>query len=185
MYYCKTWPHEPAYLILTNAAAGFSLAFSCSDGFSPQLLWPYMAISFPFIWKLWTYYLYKIDGFIEKNCSFKLIFEYHNDDKGYFSDLKYQQCLFFPLLVFCILFAVISGQYHWACTGIIGVFFLPVPVGIMIHIFKFILRLPLDQVSWLKKALVPGVQESPKCECAYEVLQCPCLKVFTYLYIVV
>jgi len=75
IYWASTW------LLIVNTSVSFLLQHD-HDIFKYESIF-YVLISVPFIWKLWTYYCYKLNKFISETCSFKII---HKTTNGSYND---------------------------------------------------------------------------------------------------
>jgi len=163
IYWASTW------LIIINSVTSFFLIdFYAHTEYSLHL-WLYsilcLAISVPFIHKLWAYYGYKLNKFIDENCEFKIVSE---DNKSYFK---------FPILpsvIGCLLGIIVYlifslwlkkvGQDSLIFWVLIGYFF-HVPIGL----FFYLLRIFLDLDEWLRKKFKLFSPEVKKVNGNYEV----------------
>jgi hypothetical protein len=148
IYWASMW------LMLINSIASFFLVRSYNTG-SDQLVmfsWLYVAGTFPLIWKLWTYHVYKIDKFMREHCEFVLV-DSGLDCRDEISLYRhrYFRVSALPSLValivamaICVLMRGLSGVHWFMLVGLIAYFF-RVPLGILVHILRTLLGLDIPQ----------------------------------------
>jgi ABC-type Co2+ transport system permease subunit len=141
----------------------------------------YTLISVPFIWKLWTYYVYKLDKFIKENCTFKIIF---NIQDPYFKFPFLQSiipcCSAFIIYLGIIWLTTITFDFKDISLLLIIAYFWPVLAGLVIHFLRTILRVNL---TWkiFGKLFTPAVSKNEYTG-DYKVLLSPWLRLFSVLY---
>jgi hypothetical protein len=137
IYWASTW------LIIINSITIFFLQDFYAHSKCSLHLWAYVAISVPFIGKLWTYYGYKLDKFIDENCDFKIV---SGKNEHYFKFPSGPSfILFFLSITVYLVFSLWLKKFEFDLNtliflGLIG-YFWPVPIGIVIHFFRTFLRL--------------------------------------------
>jgi hypothetical protein len=178
IYWASTW------LIIINSIIGFILQTHYDPSKVVFQLWSYAIderllycalISVPFIWKLWTYYGYKLDKFINENCEFRIVLDRHD---YYFKFTFYQSFIpcflviaIYLALIFCLKITAFD-THTFLFYAIIG-YFWPVPLGLIIHFLRTILRVDLNKIFTPKVSMENG---------NYKVLLSPWLRLFSVLY---
>lgn len=192
IYWASTW------LILINSAISFCMEFSYEHYSLPKSLWLNIVISAPLIWKLWTYYGYKIDKFLHEHCHLEFVVPAKRlwrcnlwpRNEHYFT---------FPVIpslvglasatilydITCIPFtsAVVDWNWFmfWASVG----YFFPVPLGIFLHVLHTILRLDLHKMPILRGFGAPQINKggcNKNNDKVYTLKQWPCFRILTVLY---
>ncbi|MCX5808524.1 MAG: hypothetical protein NTX36_04005 [Proteobacteria bacterium] len=185
IYWASIW------LMLINSSASFFLLWRSFYPCQDQLFmfgWLHMAVTFPLIWKLWTYHAYKIDKFLREIC--KLVFV--RGDLGYIDEGSLNTHLYFKFptlpsvvallvaMAFCLLIYGRSSPHKFVFWGLCAYFFL-VPLGIVVHVLRTILTLEIPPCCFPK--LQGGERSSTGCN-VYRVLQGSCRRVVTLFYMI-
>ena len=78
------------------------------------------ALSFPFIWKILTYYMYKTEKFISSTCEFKIL--QNNIDSFFRIDIWFKAILI--IIAFIAIIVIYRNQFHFEIMLIpIGIFY--------------------------------------------------------------
>jgi len=151
----------------------------------------YSLICVPLIWKLWTYYVYKLNKFIKENSKFKIIMccnSIKNKNRDFFSFPMWEIFLigiffiFYFILCKYIFFENATIDNYLMILIILNLFFWPVYIGIIIQFFKIILRLDFHNCRVVRKIFIPEVK---KVNSNYLVNQNVVFQILTILYNIV
>jgi len=119
----------------------------------------YLIISLPLIWKLWTYYCYKIDKFINENCSFEIVIRKKKKYRGYFVFPVWPSLIGALLGVLAYIIFVKSSDLKVIQLITIGLvfYFWPVIAGLFINILRTFFR--LNAFLQALRIFTPSVKE--------------------------
>lgn len=188
IYWASTW------LILINSVVGYLAAtsFKPLDYSSTMIQWLYLTVGFPLIWKLWTYYGYKIDKYLDEQCQLRFVAEESGllqKNRHYFLFPTAPSLIFLAMgmavIVFCRTFNIGTIDRHIVAFWALASYFFPIVLGVLIHLCHVILRWNLHERCCLKKAFAPevtGGERGRDGKREYQVKQYRWLRLLTLLY---
>lgn len=138
----------------------------------------YLTISLPLIWKLWTYYCYKIDKFINENCKFEIVRRKNKKHCPYFVFPIWPSLIGASLGILAyIIFNRGSdiGMCKLLTSGLVG-YFWPVMAGLIINILRTLFR--LNSLLRMLRIFTPLVKKNG----ATYVIEARCFRILAVLY---